>query len=102
MARERHRCGDESYGGRCAYDFIYNRQRYAARRRSADCQNFHKYCTCKEKSSWIDFDAGRALDGCELTDELFDFVIETANGRKTKNEENGYKEISIFKDGVTL
>lgn len=56
----------------------------------------------KKKSSWIDFDAGRALDGCELTDELFDFVIETANGRKTKNEENGYKEISIFKDGVTL
>ncbi len=56
----------------------------------------------KKKSSWIDFDAGRALDGCELTDELFDFVIETANGRKTKNEENGYKEISIFRDGVTL
>ena len=56
----------------------------------------------KKKSSWIDFDAGRALGGCELTDELFDFVIETANGRKTKNEENGYKEISIFKDGVTL
>ena len=56
----------------------------------------------KKKSSWLDFDAGRALDGCELTDELFDFVIETANGRKTKNEENGYKEISIFKDGVTL
>ena len=56
----------------------------------------------KKKSSWIDFDAGRALDGCELTDELFDFVIETTNGRKTKNEENGYKEISIFKDGVTL
>lgn len=56
----------------------------------------------KKKSSWIDFDTGRALDGCELTDELFDFVIETANGRKTKNEENGYKEISIFKDGVTL
>ncbi len=56
----------------------------------------------KKKSSWIDFDAGRVLDGCELTDELFDFVIETANGRKTKNEENGYKEISIFKDGVTL
>ena len=56
----------------------------------------------KKKSSWIDFDAGRALDGCYLTDALFDFVIETANGRKTKNEENGYKEISIFKDGVTL
>jgi len=29
-------------------------------------------------------------------------VLETANGRKTKSEEQGYREISIFKDGVTL
>lgn len=56
----------------------------------------------KKKCGWIDFDAGRLLDGCQLTDELFDFVLETANGQKTKNEENGYEEISIFKDGVTL
>lgn len=56
----------------------------------------------KKKCGWIDFDAGRLLDGCKLTDELFDFVFETANGQRTKNEENGYEEISIFKDGVTL
>ncbi|MBE6788383.1 MAG: altronate dehydratase [Ruminococcaceae bacterium] len=55
-----------------------------------------------KKSGWIDFDASPALDGNLLTDELLSFVIEVANGKKTKNEENGYEEISIFKDGVTL
>ena len=55
-----------------------------------------------KKSGWIDFDASPALDGNALTDELLSFVIEVANGKKTKNEENGYEEISIFKDGVTL
>lgn len=54
------------------------------------------------KSGWIDFDAGSALDGEELTDELLQFAIEVAGGKQTKNEENGYEEISIFKDGVTL
>ena len=55
-----------------------------------------------KKSNWIDFDAGRILDGNDLTDELVDFVLEVAGGKKTKNEINGYEEISIFKDGVTL
>ena len=36
------------------------------------------------------------------TDELFDFVLEVASGKETKNEINNYREISIFKDGVTL
>lgn len=56
----------------------------------------------KKKSGWIDFDAGGVLCGNDLTDELFDFCIKVANGEKTKNELNGYEEISIFKDGVTL
>lgn len=56
----------------------------------------------KKKANWIDFDAGRVLDGNDCTDELIDFVIMTANGALTKNEINGYEEISIFKDGVTL
>lgn len=54
------------------------------------------------KSAWIDFDASPMLDGQELTDELFDYIIQVANGEQTKNEIHGYKEISIFKDGVTL
>jgi altronate dehydratase len=37
-----------------------------------------------------------------LTNDLFDFVLSVANGKLTKNEENKYEEIAIFKDGVTL
>lgn len=56
----------------------------------------------EKKSNWIDFDAGRVLAGDDCTQELVDFVLEIANGKPAKNEENGYEEISIFKDGVTL
>lgn len=56
----------------------------------------------KRKSGWIDFNAGEILDGKDLTQELFDYCVEVANGKLSKNEENGYEEISIFKDGVTL
>jgi len=54
------------------------------------------------KGNWIDFDGGACLMGRPCTDELVDYVLEVANGKKTKNEENGYEEIAIFKDGVTL
>lgn len=56
----------------------------------------------KKKTNWIDFDASPLIEDSDLTDELFDFVVDIANGIKTKNEINGYEEISIFKDGVTL
>ncbi|MBE6533007.1 MAG: altronate dehydratase [Ruminococcaceae bacterium] len=56
----------------------------------------------ERKSGWIDFDASPTLDGNPLTDELFDFVVSVADGKETKNEINNYREISIFKDGVTL
>ena len=56
----------------------------------------------ERKPGWIDFNAGRILEGAELTDELFDFCISVADGKQTCNEQNGYEEISIFKDGVTL
>lgn len=55
-----------------------------------------------KKSGWIDFDASPTLEGRELTNELLDYIIAVANGEETKNEINGYAEISIFKDGVTL
>ena len=54
------------------------------------------------KTNWIDFDASPTLDGNPLTNELLSYVIEVANGKETKNEINDYREISIFKDGVTL
>lgn len=49
------------------------------------------------KKSWIDFNA----QDSEAKD-LFSLIIETANGKETKNEINGYREIAVFKDGVTL
>lgn len=54
------------------------------------------------KKNWIDFDAGPMIDGVELKEAFKDFCIKVAEGKQTKNEENGYREIAIFKDGVTL
>ena len=38
----------------------------------------------------------------QVAKRFADFVIEVANGAKTNNEKNGYHEIAIFKNGVTL
>jgi altronate hydrolase len=58
------------------------------------------------KPGWIDFNAGELLrDGVsaeEVTQNLVNFLLETANGRQTRNEVNGYREIAIWKEGVTL
>ena len=58
-----------------------------------------------KKSNWIDFDASPVLEGksmSDLTNELLNYIINVASGIQTKNEENDYCEIAIFKDGVTL
>lgn len=57
-----------------------------------------------KKKNWIDFDASTVLiDGFDsVTNELFDYIKAVAEGKKTKNEENNYREIAIFKNGVTL
>ena len=59
------------------------------------------------KPHWVDFDAGVLLHdktGMEvLTAQFFDYIIRLASGEVlARNEENDYREISIFKDGVTL
>ena len=56
----------------------------------------------KRKGGWIDFDASPTLSGEDLSDGLLDYIIDVANGKMTKNEQNGYREISIFKDGIVL
>ena len=59
----------------------------------------------KKKSEWIDFDAGCVFEsGMDvLCTELLELMANIASGRKkTKNELNGYREIAIFKNGVTL
>lgn len=57
------------------------------------------------KANWIDFDASPLLDGVsieDLTDRLTDYIIEVASGKQTRNEENDFREIAIFKDGIVL
>ena len=56
------------------------------------------------KRGWIDFDAGAVLetDFATQLERLTDLIVETANGKPTKNEINHTKEIAIFKTGVTL
>ena len=59
----------------------------------------------RRKKNWIDFNAGRLLEGMtleELGAELMQTVLETASGKITRNEENGFHDLAIFKQGVTL
>ncbi len=59
----------------------------------------------QNKPNWIDFNAGELVDGTDmktLLDKFVKKIIAVANGEKTCNETNGYREISIFKNGVTL
>ncbi|MEP6618037.1 MAG: altronate dehydratase family protein [bacterium] len=61
----------------------------------------------EKKPHWIDFNAGALLNGSRsmdaLADELFSYVLDVASGTKrTNNEQHGYREIAIWKDGVTL
>lgn len=57
------------------------------------------------KPNWIDFSAGQLIEGKtmqELVPEFIDKILAVASGEKARNEENGYREIAIFKNGVTL
>ena len=57
------------------------------------------------KPNWIDFNAGPLLEGKsmeELCECFIRFIISIASGSPTNNEKNGYREIAIFKSGVTL
>ncbi len=57
-------------------------------------------------AAWLDYNAGAVADGEKTLDragdELLELVLETASGKQTRQEEAGYREISIFKDGVIL
>lgn len=61
----------------------------------------------QKKPQWIDFNAGALLDGTatqdELSQQLLSMILQVASGEmKAKNEIHGYKEIAIWKEGVTL
>lgn len=59
-----------------------------------------------KKKHWIDYNAGQLLEGRtfdEVTEDFFQYLVDVASGKvQTRNEEYGYKEISIFRDGVIL
>jgi altronate hydrolase len=57
------------------------------------------------KPNWIDFNTGVLLEGKdrqELLNEFIDRVIAVASGQLSNNEKYNYREIAIFKSGVTL
>lgn len=59
----------------------------------------------ERKPHWIDFDAGCLLDGSAMEDTLEDFIdkiVSIVNGEKTNNEKSDFREIAIFKSGITL
>ena len=58
-----------------------------------------------KKKHWIDFDAGQLIHGKampQLLEEFIDTIVEFANGKQTCNERNDFRELAIFKSGVTL
>lgn len=59
----------------------------------------------ENKPSWIDFNAGVLADDEPMEDvarRFIDYIISVASGTPVNNEKNGYSEIAIFKQGVTL
>ena len=59
----------------------------------------------EKKSNWMDFNAGRLVEGTsidKLRQELFKEVLLTAEGKKLKHELNHFREMAIFKTGVTV
>ena len=59
----------------------------------------------KHKPGWIDFNAGALLENENmesLANRFINFIIEIASGKYTQNEKKDYREIAIFKTGVTL
>ena len=58
-----------------------------------------------KKPHWIDFDAGKLIDGTSMDALLVSFVdtiVEIVNGKPACNEVNDFRELAIFKSGVTL
>ncbi len=57
----------------------------------------------ENKPHWIDIDAGAPAPHDELAKTLLECVIQTASGNyHTRNEIMGYRDIALFKSGVTL
>lgn len=59
-----------------------------------------------KKPKWIDFDAGKLISTGtsmdELLEEFIDYITTVASGELVNNEKNNFRELAIFKNGVTL
>ena len=59
----------------------------------------------RNKPNWIDFNAGTIVEDepmDQVARRFTDYVLRVASGEQVNNEKNGYHEIAIFKNGVTL
>ncbi|MBR6957898.1 MAG: UxaA family hydrolase, partial [Erysipelotrichaceae bacterium] len=61
----------------------------------------------EKKINWIDFNSGELVDDEDMTLQqigmkLYDLVMETASCKPVKAEQEGYHDLAIFKQGVTL
>lgn len=57
-----------------------------------------------KKKNWIDFNAGQLINGVTmdaLLDKFIKLISEIASGKPTCNEINEFRDLSIFKNGVT-
>ena len=59
----------------------------------------------EKKPGWIDFNAGtivqnESLD--EVNERFIEYILKVASGELVNNEKKNYREIAIFKTGVTL
>lgn len=58
----------------------------------------------QKKPNWIDFDAGQLVNGVSMQDllqQFIDLIVDIANGKQTCNELNEFRDLAIFKNGVT-
>jgi altronate hydrolase len=59
-----------------------------------------------KKRNWIDFDAGALMAGESIesmAERFYAYVLRLASGaERTKTEQNGIRDLAIFKGGVTL
>ena len=59
----------------------------------------------ERKPLWIDFNAGVLVEGTsrdELLQKFIHYVLKVASGEPVNNEMSDFREIAIFKSGVTL
>jgi len=58
----------------------------------------------ERKPHWIDYNAGKMLTMAteDVVQDFTDYILDVCNGKWTHNEERDYREIAIWKFGVTL